>query len=459
MSSTSSRRSSIANDRRNRLWAVLRRALAAGLLFGLTTSGPVAVQAKGLETGAWSKTPDLPEGHVAHTATLLPDGRVLIAGGSDVRGVATSTCELFDPKGNRWIHAASLNEARAGQAAALLANGDVLISGGETGLGIYPVETLASAEIYHSASNRWTPTAPMHVPRRLHTAVALRDGRVLVVGGALAPGSLLAATELARAEVYDPGRDTWSTVGTGLPPVIQEAATLMTNGTVVVTGGSTETGFATTSAEVFDPGTNRWHSTTWPMATARYGHTATLLPDGKVLLVGGYSTEPQTVGGFVYPNPQLLTTSETFDLRGNTGVRVGYSTIPRLEHTATLLRNGLVLVVGSAYASNADSQLFDPGTADWVSTGMPMDRYLHTATLLADGRVLIAGGYGVGSATTAWIYSPIPAATASTRTPLLQIGAVLLLVVVVAGLAVAARRLDRRPPGAVREPESEWIDS
>src|SRR5207249_5612257 len=91
---------------------------------------------------AWSKTPDLPEGHVAHTATLLPDGRVLIAGGSDVRGVATSTCELFDPKGNRWIHAASLNEARAGQAAALLANGDVLISGGETGLGIYPVETL-----------------------------------------------------------------------------------------------------------------------------------------------------------------------------------------------------------------------------------------------------------------------------------------------------------------------------
>ena len=114
----------------------------------------------------------------------------------------------------------------------------------------------------------------------------------------------------------------------------------------------------------------------------------------------------------------------------------------------------------SRRASNADSQLFDPGTADWVSTGMPMDRYLHTATLLADGRVLIAGGYGVGSATTAWIYSPIPAATASATTPILQIGAVLFLVVViVVGLAVAAWRLDRRPPGAVREPESEWLDS
>ncbi|TMF25589.1 MAG: hypothetical protein E6I31_01720 [Chloroflexi bacterium] len=420
----------------------------------------MAVQAKGPQTGAWSKTPDLPEGHVAHTATLLLDGRVLIAGGSDVRGVATSTCELFDPKANRWIHTTSLNEARAGQAATLLANGDVLISGGETGLGIYPIGPLASAEIYHPASNRWTPAAPMHMPRRMHTAVALRDGRVLVVGGTLAPGSPLAATQLAEAEVYDPGRDAWSMVGTGLPPVIQQAATLMTNGTVVATGGSTDMGFATASAEVFDPATNRWQPTTWPMANARYGHTATLMPDGKVLLVGGYSTEPQTVGGFVYPNPQLLRTSETFDLRGNTGVRVGYSMIPRLEHTATLLRNGLVLVVGSAYASDADSQLFDPGTADWVSSGLRMDRYLHSATLLADGRVLIAGGYGVGSPTTAWIYSPVSVTTASSTNPLLPIAVVLLLLVLTtAGLAAASGRLRRRRPGAVREPESEWIDS
>ena len=234
----------------------------------------------------------------------------------------------------------------------------------------------------------------------------------------------------------------------------------MTNGTVVATGGSTDMGFATASAEVFDPATNRWQPTTWPMANARYGHTATLMPDGKVLLVGGYSTEPQTVGGFVYPNPQLLRTSETFDLRGNTGVRVGYSMIPRLEHTATLLRNGLVLVVGSAYASDADSQLFDPGTADWVSSGLRMDRYLHSATLLADGRVLIAGGYGVGSPTTAWIYSPVSVTTASSTNPLLPIAVVLLLLVLTtAGLAAASGRLRRRRPGAVREPESEWIDS
>ena len=118
-----------------------------------------------------------------------------------------------------------------------------------------------------------------------------------------------------------------------------------------------------------------------------------------------------------------------------------------------------MLVVDSAHASDADSQLFDPGnTADWMSTGRRMDRYLHTATLLADRRVLVAGGYGLGSATTAWIYSPVSASTASTTLPLLQIGAGLVLVVVIViGLALAAR-LDRRP-GAIREPGPEWIDA
>jgi len=440
--------------------AALGLAVATGLLIAVASAGLVAAQAKGSERGAWSKAPDLPEGHIAHTATLLPDGRVLIVGGADVRGVGTSSCELFDPKNNRWIQAAMLDGARASQAAALLADGDVLITGGGTGLGIYPIETLASAEIYHPASNRWTAAAAMHVPRRMHSAISLRDGRVLVLGGTLAPDSPLAAPQDAQAEVYDPVRDSWSLVGNGLPPLSQSAAVRMADGTVLVTGGATDTGFATTNAELFDPPTNRWRATTWPMATARYGHTATLLPDGKVLLVGGYSTQPQTVGGVVYPNPQLLTTSEIFDLRGNTGVRVGYSTIPRLEHSATLLRKGLVLVVGSAYASDADSQLFDPGnTADWISTGKRMDRYLHTATLLAGGRVLVAGGHGVGSATTAWIYSPVSATPASTTFPFLQIGAGLLLVVVtMIGLAVAARRLDRRRPGAVREADSEWID-
>jgi hypothetical protein len=355
-----------------------------------------------------------------------------------------------------------MNGARAGHTATLLSNGDVLVAGGKTGLGsAYPIEILASAEVYHPSSNSWTPVASMHVPRAVDSAVRLRDGRVVVVGGAplfsAPPGA-----QREQAEVYDPGRDSWSLAGTGLPPLDQQAATLMPNGTVLVTGGSTDRGFATVGAELFDPATSHWQPTTWPMATPRYGHTATLLPDGRVLLVGGYSTQPQPVGEFVYPNRELLTTCEIFDLRGNIGVRVGYSKIPRLEHTATLLRTGTVLVVGSAYASNADSQLFYPSnTEDWVSTSMQMDRYLHTATLLADGRVLIAGGYGAGSPTTAWIFSPVSvtASSSSSASPIMRVVAVLFLFALIAlGFAATTGRLRRQKSRSLSESDSEWID-
>jgi hypothetical protein len=181
-----------------------------------------------------------------------------------------------------------------------------------------------------------------------------------------------------------------------------------------------------------------------------------------MLLMGGYTTYPQSVGGFVYPAGELLTTSEMFDLRGNTGIRVGYSRISRFEHTATLLRSGTVLVVGSAYTSNADSQILDPkNTEQWVSTGLAMDRYLHTATKLADGRVLIAGGYGVGSPTTAWIFSPMGGMSARSGypPPVVLAAGVLLAVLIVVAFAITARRLLRRPAPTIREDDSRWIDS
>src|ERR1700694_2600627 len=118
--------------------AALRRVLVVGMLTGLAAAGAMPAEAKVADAGAWVPAPDLLEGHVAHTATLLNDGRVLIAGGTNVRGVATSSGEIFDPKPNRWIRAASMTSARAGHAATLLANGNVLITGGETGVGVAP---------------------------------------------------------------------------------------------------------------------------------------------------------------------------------------------------------------------------------------------------------------------------------------------------------------------------------
>ncbi len=441
---------------------MLRRVLVIGVMSGLAAAGPLRPEAKAIDASAWTRGPDLLDGHVAHTATLLNDGRVLIAGGTRVDGVARASSELFDPKANRWTPAPRMIHARAGHAAALLSDGSVLVTGGETGLGIFPIESLASAEIYHPTSNSWTAAAAMHVPRRMHSSFRLHDGRVLVVGGTNeAPASPLPAVEQVQAEVYDPQRDSWAFAGAGLPPLSGQAATLMPDGVVLVTGGSTDQGFATTGAELFDPSIHRWQPTTWPMATPRYGHTATLLADGKVLLTGGYSTQPQPSGGFAYPVSELLTTSEIFDLRGNPGVRMGYSGILRFEHSATLLRNGTVLVVGSAYASNADSQIFDPkNTEQWVSTGLAMDRYLHTATTLADGRVLIAGGFGIGSPGTAWIFSATPRVSASSAYPSVLLAAgVLLMVLVTIGFAATSRRRARRPTAATREDDSKWIDS
>ena len=440
--------------------AAIRPPLVIGLLIGLAAISLMPAQAKGPYSGGWASGPNLLEGHAAHTATLLNDGRVLLAGGTQIDGVARGRCELFDPKANRWVRAADMIHARAGHAATLLADGNVLVTGGVTGLGIYPVESLASAEIYHPATNSWTAVAAMHALRRFHSSVRLHDGRVLVVGGTnAAPGSPLPAAQQEQAEIYHPQLDTWLYAGTGLPPLSGQAATLMPDGAVLVTGGSPDTGFATTGAELLDPATNRWRPTTWPMATPRYGHTATLLPDGKVLLMGGYTTKPQSAGGFVYPASELLTTSEIFDLRGNTWVAVGYSRIPRFEHSATLLRNGTVLVVGSAYASNADSQILDPkNTEQWASTGMLMDRYLHSATMLADGRVLVAGGYGVGSPTTAWIFSVAPGMVRSGSPPILPAAGVVLALLTVIALAARSVRLQRRRRPNIHEPASEWID-
>jgi hypothetical protein len=176
--------------------------------------------------------------------------------------------------------------------------------------------------------------------------------------------------------------------------------------------------------------------------------------------MGGSTTKPQSAGGFVYPSSELLTTSEIFDLRGNTWVAVGYSTIPRFEHSATLLRNGTVLVVGSAYASNADSQIFDPkNTEQWASTGLKMDRYLHTATTLADGRILIAGGYGVGSPSTALMFSAASGQSAqSGKPPILLAAGILLALFTVIGLIATTGRLSRRRAGTIREDDSKWVD-
>jgi hypothetical protein len=444
------------------MWGVGQRLAVLAVASSLAT--PLPSQASNDAVGSWTKAADMLQQHVGHTATLLADGRVLVAGGTNLAGNATRECEIYDPKTNRWTVAGSLNFARADHTATRLSSGDILVVGGDSSTSAFPAEVLDSAEIYQPSLNRWIKVRSPHFSRSRHSAVLLKDGRVLVAGGVVfKPGDpFYGIPEEARAEIYDPrvdeeaGADPWSFAGTGLPDFDRQAYTLMPDGKVLATGGSAG-GLAQPSAGLFDPAIDTWKPTTWPLAIARYGHTATLLHDGKVLLLGGYTAQDST-GAF--PQSNFVLTSDTFDPGGNTGISVVFSDVPRVEHTATLLANGMVLIVGSAYASNADSVLFDPqNTEHFVSTGMPMDRCLHTATLLKDGRVLIAGGSGVGSQRTAWIYSPAEAATSSpARLPVpATLGIVLLLFLAAARLfPTLRRRLKQRSRST---DESEWTEA
>src|SRR6266853_1898148 len=166
-----------------------------------------------------------------HTATLLPNGKVLVAGGSENAG-ALASAELYDPATGTWMTTGSLNDQRTSYTATLLPNGKVLVVGGY-GRGIFGV--WASAELYDPVSGTWTATGSLATRRWLHTATLLPDGKVLVAAGAENNNPI---QSLASAEVYDPASETWATTGSLAHARSEHTATLLPNGKVVVAAGS-----------------------------------------------------------------------------------------------------------------------------------------------------------------------------------------------------------------------------
>ena len=313
-------------------------------------------------TGQWTLTGALgvPRGS-GITATLLNDGQVLVAGGD--RGESSEqslglrgTCELYDPATGTWSKTGSLNTPRDGFTATLLPNGEVLVAGGVDNAD----EALATAEIYDPIKRAWRYTGSFEGPRFYHAATRLADGRVLVVGGSSDDFFL---TAIGGATVYDPGTGTWSSVGGLYTPRAQSTATLLANGDVLVAGGFDDLYDAPPGvvdhvsyalADIFDP-VARW-STTAPMSARRYAHTATLLPNGEVLVTGGYDLNAKTE----------LASAELYDPSAGTWHAAASMHDARQSHTATLLADGRVLVVGGSAASGnalASAELFEPASA------------------------------------------------------------------------------------------------
>ncbi len=349
--------------------------------------------------GTFSMTGSLTTPRTEHTATLLTDGKVLIAGGYAILAgwPVWSSAELYDPVAKSFSLIASMASPRFGHTATLLPDGRVLIAGGIATLnGGLDGPGLSSAELYDRSTGAFTPIGAMTVGRAHHTATLLNSGKVLITGGDTndATGNRVA---LSSAELYDPSTGTFTATGSmatarGYPQV----AVLLPNGTVLIEGGVSCAGAP--NSELYDPTAGAFRLT-GRSSTSLDPVAASLLPNGDVLTT-------LDVGCDVGYGAELYHTSS-----GKFAATTSNLTTWRTYSTATLLPEGKVLIDGRDYNHfGGSSELYDPMMGTFTATvgEFPESEEGHTATLLPDGTVLLAGGWiccGF-SVATAEIYAP-----------------------------------------------------
>src|SRR5271157_980588 len=341
------------------------------------TAQATATVAATLGHGQLSSTGPMVVARNGQSATLLPDGRVLIVGGTDDK-----SAELYDPATGTFSLTGSMVYSQPGATATLLRDGRVLITGGTDGsLDENPV---ASAELYDPKTGTFSPTGSMTTARSTPAATLLSDGRVLIVGD-----EDRSFDAKPSAELYDPSTGTFSPTGSPVKLRAGNTATLLSDGRVLIAGGTGTGAYndsTATSAELYDPTTGKF-ALTGSMTTSRWsGHTATLLSGGRVLIVGGNGSSVQEVP---------LASAELYHPRAGKFSATGSMSLARDAHSAILLHDGRVLVLEGARGA---AELYDPTTGQFTKTGSTLPfRGGQTATLLADGRVLIAGGWDGGS--------------------------------------------------------------
>lgn len=336
------------------------------------------------QTGTFTPTGNMTTARGIYSATLLSDGKVLIAGGNYPGSCCLASAELYDPSTGTFTATGNMTTPRVAHSATLLPDGKVLIAGGETLFG----KRLASAELYDPSTGKFTATADMVTGAGGATATLLMNGKVLITHP---PNGIGTAT----AEIYDPVTGTFSATGNMLFSWggLQWAA-LLADGRVYFSCCMPE--------ELYDPASGTFSFTGARTRVYADNFGAALLPNGKVLLSGGYSEQNNTV----------TKAAELYDPATGASSGTAEMTMPRFGHTATLLGDGTIVITGGAPSNvpntvSASAEVYDPGTAAFSrSTEMTVPRFYHTATLLNDGSILIAGGTGLTDTGSAERYIP-----------------------------------------------------
>ncbi len=297
--------------------------------------------------GTFTATGSMSAARQGHTATVLPHGEVLITGGQKNIGFRTAlaSAEIYDPNSGAFRPTGSMLTAREGHTATLLRDGRVLIAGGSSN----GITTTSSAEVYNPRTGSFTAISPMNVPREAHTATLLKNGKVLIAGGGRGgmPGGYIV---YANAEIFDPASNTFSMLNAQMVnDRVGQAAALLDDGRVLLAGGKSGKVLSPfgggnlfslaplNTAEVFDPETSSFRAVGRMQATHYLG-IATRLENGMVLVTGGWNSYGTIIGGQRF--------ADLFDTERNIFSGGADLNVPRLNQTATLMPDGDVMVAG-----------------------------------------------------------------------------------------------------------------
>lgn len=332
-------------------------------------------------TGVFTETGPMVTARYGHTATLLGDGKVLIAGGDPV-----ASMELFDPSSGTFSAAGPMSEPRIYASAARLDDGRVLITGGTN------VDVQSSAEIYDPSTGTSRPTGAMHVARAEHASVLLSDGRVAVIGGGVTTNGIFDGTASASIETFDPATGAFTDAGSLTTERSRPSATLLTDGRVLIAGGGNADGWPR-SSEIFDPASGKTSisgslaadMTIEPIDPS----TAVLLADGRIVVAGSGGLGPQVLSTANLPPITPEPASAAF-------TAIDGDLLPREMGGAILLDDGRVLLAGGMSPARNEAvpaQVFDPLTGTARLSGQPAtSRYNQGMAALSGGRRLVVGG-------------------------------------------------------------------